>query len=141
MSIIDVARDALKEIPMADVLRERLSLALDQSADAERKVAALQGEKGALSGQLERERLDRQNVEKELQQLRELHAEEVRVVRATEFRRGVRTGGKWTAFCPRCHMPASVHDPQDLVACSDHDCRWVSQIHGFELGPTITSLQ
>jgi hypothetical protein len=49
MSIIDVARDALKEIPMADILRERLSLGLDQSADAERKLAALQAEKGALN--------------------------------------------------------------------------------------------
>jgi hypothetical protein len=30
MSIFDIARDTLKEIPMADVLRERLSSALDQ---------------------------------------------------------------------------------------------------------------
>ena len=141
MSLIDIARDTLKEIPMADVLRERLSLALDQSADAERRLATLQGEVGALSAQLERERSDRQSAERELQQLRELHAEDVRIVKATEFRRGIRTGGAWAAFCPRCHMPASVHDSRDLLGCSDHDCHWVSQIHGFELQPMLSSLQ
>jgi hypothetical protein len=30
MSIFDIARDTLKEVPMADLLRERLSSALDQ---------------------------------------------------------------------------------------------------------------
>ena len=90
---------------------------------------------------LERERLDRQNAERELQELRKLHAEEVRVSRATEFRRGLRTGGNWMPFCSRCHCPASVHDPRDLLACSDNECRWVSQIHGFELDSVIATLQ
>ncbi len=47
MSIIDIARDTLKEIPMADVLRERLSLALDQFAESERKNGVLQSESGS----------------------------------------------------------------------------------------------
>jgi hypothetical protein len=37
MGLLDLARDTLKEIPMADVLRERLSLALDLAANAERQ--------------------------------------------------------------------------------------------------------
>lgn len=105
------------------------------------EVATLQAEKGALAAQLEWERLDRQKAENELQHLRQVHAEEVRVARATEFRRGLRTGGKWAAFCPRCHMPASVHDPRDLIACSDHDCRWVSEIQGYELRSVLASLR
>jgi uncharacterized membrane protein len=39
-------------------------------------------------------------------QLAELQSEEIRIHRMIEFRRGKRTGGKWNAFCPKCHMPA-----------------------------------
>src|SRR5580765_8270629 len=108
MSLIDAARDTIKNLPIADVLRERLSLALDQSADSERKIAELHTEKGNLNAQLEHERLNLQKAEDELHRLRELHAEEIRIVRATEFRRGLRTNGRWLPFCPRCHCPAGA---------------------------------
>ena len=55
MSLIDTARDALKDLPVSDIVRERLSLALDRLLDAESKIEALQAEKGSLHGQLERE--------------------------------------------------------------------------------------
>jgi hypothetical protein len=84
----------VKEIPMADVLRERLSLALDQYADSERQKAALQSENGAIKGELDRERAQHRATAEELQRLKELHMEEVRLVRATEFRRGARTNNE-----------------------------------------------
>jgi hypothetical protein len=31
MSLIDTARDALKDLPISDIVRERLSLALDRA--------------------------------------------------------------------------------------------------------------
>src|SRR5947207_3139031 len=102
MSLIEVARDALKDIPISEVLRERVSLALDQLADAQRQVELLQTEIGGLKAQLERERFDHDQTKKELNALSELLREEVRFVLDVEFRKGVRTGGKWKPFCPKC---------------------------------------
>src|SRR6266436_1831642 len=38
-------------------------------------------------------------------QLAESQAEDIRIHRTIEFRRGKRTGDKWLAFCPQCHLP------------------------------------
>ena len=78
MSLIDTARDALKDLPVSDIVRERLSLALDRLLDAESKIEALQSEKGSLHGQLERERTDHQKTQQELQALRDTWREEIR---------------------------------------------------------------
>jgi hypothetical protein len=116
--MVEVARDALKDIPISEVLRERVSLALDRLAEAE---------KGGLQAQLERERIDHEQTKKELQPLQELLREEIRLVCDVEFRKGVRTSGKWVPFCPKCHLPlASPQDPVHPTCCSDCDCGWVS---------------
>lgn len=39
------------------------------------------------------------------QKIAESEAEDIRIEFSTEFRRGKRTGNKWQAFCPKCHMP------------------------------------
>jgi len=39
--------------------------------------------------------------------LDEEKAEEIRIHRMIEFRRGKRTAAKWVAFCPKCHLPAA----------------------------------
>jgi predicted RNase H-like nuclease (RuvC/YqgF family) len=80
MGIVEVARDALKEIPLSEVLRERVSLALDRLAEAERKIETLQMENGGLKSQLERERVDNEQTKKELQRLKEQLREDIRVV-------------------------------------------------------------
>jgi hypothetical protein len=128
MGLAEVARDALKEIPLSEVLRERVSLALDRLAEAERQIAVMQTEKGGLQAQLERERIDHEQTKKELQKLQELMREEVRFVRGVEFRKGSRTGDKWQPFCPKCHLPVVFsRDPRDPIFCSDqHTCRWSS---------------
>jgi hypothetical protein len=57
-------------------------------------------------------------------------AEEIRIYRGIEFRRGMRTQGKWMPFCPKCHMPSQYstamapngfHSP--AIVCSAH-CGW-----------------
>jgi hypothetical protein len=125
MSLIDVARDTLKEIPMADILRERLSLALDQSAAFERQIAVLQKENGKLQAQLEVVTLDCNKAKQELRRLEAEHAEEVRIFNTIEFRRGKRTNGQWLPFCPKCHMPASdiFHRGETNINCSA-GCGW-----------------
>ena len=138
MSILDIARDTLKEIPMADVLRERLSLALDQFAESERKNGVLQSENGVLKARLESDRLNHQQTQQELERLRELHEEEVRISHAIEFRRGKRTGDQWIAFCPRCHMPASLRFTNPL--CSSNDCNWTGDIESREISSIIARL-
>ena len=130
MSLLEVARDTLKEIPMADILRERLSLALDQFAESERQKTLLQSETGALKVQLERERFDHQRTQQELQRIQNEHAEEVRIHRSIEFRRGRRTAGQWMAFCPRCHLPASNAESA-IVLCSDRACKWQVRIENM----------
>ena len=125
--MIEVARDALKDIPISEVLRERVSLALDRLAEAEGQIATLQAEKGGLQAQLERERIDHEQTKKELPRLQELLREEIRLVCDVEFRKGVRTSGEWMPFCPKCHLPlAFPQDPVHPTCCSDCDCGWVS---------------
>lgn len=130
MSLLEVARDTLKEIPMADILRERLSLALDQLGDAERTIGALQQESGGLRKQLELEYSARQKLEKELEQVRKEHEEDIRIYHCIEFRLGRRTGREWMAFCPKCHLPAVGYEAMDgspAISCSA-SCGWQNVI-------------
>ena len=61
-------------------------------------------------------------------QLGEAQAEEIRIHKGIEFRRGKRTAGKWTGFCPKCHMPAQDAYPvggvKDKVVICSASCGW-----------------
>jgi hypothetical protein len=61
-------------------------------------------------------------------QLAKAHAEEVRIYLGMEFRRGKRTGFKWVAFCPKCHLPASNPGDGLFVVCSDGGCKWNARL-------------
>jgi hypothetical protein len=144
MGLIDVARDTLKEIPMADILRERLSLALDQFSALERQVSELQRENGKLESKLEREQVDRHKAQQELQRLQKEHEEETVIHSVLEFRRGKRTRNKWLPFCPVCHAPVLIN-PQDgqSPACCIGDCSKKTDgglIVYFPNGTTVESL-
>ena len=80
-----------------------------------------------MTSALERERLDHQKTREEFQRLKDEHAEDIRIHSiGVEFRRGKRTGNKWLAFCPKCHMPAErigVPGIGRAVACSAK-CGW-----------------
>ncbi|MGB7749224.1 MAG: hypothetical protein WBN75_18280 [Verrucomicrobiia bacterium] len=121
MSLIDTARDALKDLPISDIVRERLSLALDRLTEAEAKIEALQSENGGLKVQLENERLDHHQTKEQLQRLLYEHSEEVVIHSGIEFRRGKRTRSKWMAFCPVCHVPADV---TVFPKCPNTKCQW-----------------
>lgn len=83
MSILDTARQALVELPISDIQRERLSLALDRLAFAESQnatlqnqvttlvaqVANLQAENDSLRARLQNAELDRDAARKECQVL------------------------------------------------------------------------
>jgi len=125
MSLLDVARDALKDIPISEIIRERLSLALDQCADAQRQVEGFKADNARLQAKLEIVTSERDEAREELQRLKDEHSEEVRILRMVEFRRGKRTGGKWQAFCPKCHLPAGegTSNSQRFAVCSG-TCGW-----------------
>jgi len=127
MGLYESAKDALKEVPMADVIRERLSLALDRLAEAESQIATLQTEKGGLEAQLGRERVDQEQTKQELQALKERLHEDVRFVHGIEFRCGTRTGESWLPFCPKCHLPISFSDQRTMPYCNDAGCGWVAE--------------
>lgn len=141
MSLVTIARDALKDLPVSDIVRERLSLALDRLSDAEAKIETFQTQVGSLTAQLERECADHQQADRELQRLKEEHAEEVRIHRSVEFRRGQRTGGKWAVFCPKCHLPAAMPSEHgQYLSCSDGSCHWASDISRHEVEQFIRHL-
>ena len=71
-------------------------------------------------------------------QLAEAQAEEVRIHRAIEFRRGARTGSQWAAFCPKCHMPAIPYADQTMIECST-TCGWMAPL-GRSLESFISEL-
>ncbi|HUJ09441.1 MAG TPA: hypothetical protein VL171_05390 [Verrucomicrobiae bacterium] len=123
MGLLETAREALKDLPVSDVIRERLSLALDQWAASERQASDLRAKVGRLEGMLEIERRDREKAQQELQRLRQEYQEEVRIEQTIEFRRGIRTSGKWSPFCPQCHLPA--YAGEQSTVCSGH-CGWVA---------------
>ncbi len=144
MSLLTTARDALKELPLSDIVRERLSLALDRLAEAEAKIEALQAENAelkaenrSLRAELEGVRRDHQQDKKELRRIQDEHAEEVRVHGGVEFRRGKRTGGGWVPFCPACHLPADLS--LGIIRCAGAGCGWQvllsdEQVRGMAAG-------
>lgn len=138
MSLLDIARDTLKDLPVSDIVRERLSLAFDRLAEAETKIDTLQSQNGNFQAQLERERLDHKQTREELDRLKQEYSEEIRIHSAIEFRRGKRTGGQWMPFCPKCHMPAFA--TEDFSAGCSANCGWTSDVSEHELKHIITQL-
>ena len=127
MSIIDIARKTLIDLPVSEILHERLSLTLDYAVDLERKLAECEAVKAKLELQLENIRTDRDKKAERIQVIEKALEEDVIINHGVEFRRGRRTSGKWIAFCPKCHLPAGYHqnshDP--TVYCPDTEhCGW-----------------
>jgi hypothetical protein len=137
MSILTIARDTLKDLPISDILRERLAMALDLAAQSETKHEETKSQLARTEAVLERERLDHENTKSELETLRKLHHEATFIHKATEFRKGVRTNNQWLAFCPKCHMPAVHRGGRFTFHCSDLQCRWESAIHYSEMDKAL----
>jgi hypothetical protein len=118
MSLIDVAKSTVGGLVISDVLKERLSLALDQAAQFEGQVEDLRTTCADLKAELKSVQLDRDKTREALQRLQKEHEEETVIHSFLEFRRGKRTQNKWMPFCPKCHMPAAItHDQFPKVYC------------------------
>ena len=135
MSLLDIARDTLKDLPVSDIVRERLSLAFNRLADAEAKIDALQSQNGSFQAQLERERLDHKQTREELRRLKDEYSEEIRIHKKSgvEFRRGKRTGGEWIPFCPSCHSPAASPREDYQLRCQSRTCGMTLLIYPRDL--------
>jgi hypothetical protein len=127
-AILQTARDALKDLPMSDLVRERLALALDQAAISDRKVDEHQAQVGKLEAKIEIIEFERDKYRKDYEMIQAKYSEQVVIHKGAEFRRGLRTGNTWQAFCPRCHCPAVGRDMEHYIHCSDDKCKWVSEI-------------
>jgi hypothetical protein len=63
------------------------------------------------------------------QQKQNVEAEEIRLHKGIEFRRGSKTSGKWAAFCPKCQLPAqqiyrTVFEKTNRVVTCSGSCGW-----------------
>jgi hypothetical protein len=125
----------------ADIIGKHLEFAKAQSAAEERKVSELQVENGRLQERVERVLIDLHGTQQELQRLKKEHEEEIRIHRCIEFRRGKRTGNRWAAFCPKCHMPAIQYASTIFVTCSDGiSCKWSLRLDKLILEQIIGEL-
>lgn len=122
-------KDTAINLPIAEIIRERLTLAADQLADsaaklavAEQKKINLERENGKLQAQIEAIQAAYTEEQKDHQRLKEEHAEEVIVHQAIEWRKGKRTRDKWLPFCPGCHLPA-IPVQHAVIRCS-RVCGW-----------------
>jgi len=140
MSILDSIEKLITEHGSAAILGQQLAFAKEQFLDLERKVADLQTQVGRLDAQLERERSEHKQTQQELQRLEEEHEEETRIHRSIEFRKGKRTVGKWVAFCPKCHMPASNRAGSADVNCTDEACMWHVVLEDISLSQVVQEL-
>lgn len=142
MNLEDTARQALKDLPVTDVMRERVSLALDQISVLEKRNADLQILVGEARAELKLAVKRADKAERELETLRAQHSESVRIHRGIEFRRGSRTNGEWQPFCPKCHLPVHGAPRDDMnVFCSDNDCGWGVPLLTRELPRVIADLK
>jgi hypothetical protein len=115
----------INEHGSATILGQQLEFARDQYSALERQVTDFQAKAAKLEAQLEIERANHNEIKQELQRLKEEHAEEIRIHRMVELRRGKRTGGVWMAFCPKCHLPAGYDEGSGgLVYCPSGNCGW-----------------
>jgi len=70
-----------------------------------------------------------------------VESDDIRLHKGIEFRRGIKTAGKWMAFCPKCHMPVSNRDGYLDVSCSDKACKWIITLDDMSLSQVIGELE
>jgi len=87
------------------ILKERLALKDDEIAKLQAKIRDMEAAR------------DKQQFE----------SDTVVIHKGIEFRRGLKTAGKWMGFCPKCHLPAQEaylrHGQSKVVICTGQ-CGW-----------------
>lgn len=140
LAVFDRAKKALSEIQISEVLRERLSFAIEQGTVTEKQIVQLRQDLSETKAELTMAKLEAQKRDQELEALREAMKEDVVIHRTVEFRRGRRTDFEWQAFCPKCHLPAMAIEAGYYLQCSDGDCKFVSRLLVDELQSAIGQL-
>jgi hypothetical protein len=135
MSIFDSIERLITEHGSAAILSQQLAFARDQFEALERKVSDLQTQIGRFDAQLERERAEHKQAREDLQRLKDEHFEEVRIhkISGVEFRRGKRTGGEWSPFCPSCHSPAASPNQGYQLRCQSRTCGMILLLYPHDL--------
>jgi hypothetical protein len=125
MNPISTIETLITEPGSSAILNAHLSLAKERFSMLESQVAEYQVKTAKLLLELEIERAKHNEVKQQLQRLKDVDAEDIRVHRLVEFRCGIRTGGKWMAFCPKCHSPAGdmVENGSPKAFCTA-GCGW-----------------
>lgn len=145
VGLFKTAKDAVSGLQTTPVIRERLSLALDQASLLESKIADLQSQVGELRAEVKIARANEKEAKLELDAVKKEHEEEIVISETVEFRRGKRTGKKWLPFCPKCHSPAGAvttaygSQSTDPMYCTAH-CGWYGTLAGTDLVATIARL-
>jgi hypothetical protein len=125
LNIFKSIYEGFQGIEISAVVRERLSLAEAQATDIQKKVTLLEAENEELKSQIKYEQVNHAETKRKLAEINKKWAEDVRLFRGIEFRRGHRTGGIWMAFCPSCHLPLVEQVNHKIFAiCSKH-CGWL----------------
>ena len=136
-------RNAVADWLMTDTIKASLTNTRADLAAATTKCANLEREVKDLEARLKQEKLEHQQTRQVLEQLQELHKEEVRLVNGTEFRKGLNTGGQWIPFCPLCRVTAVVVERGIRVVprCTDGRCQWKSAFDIFEIPEVLAELR
>jgi hypothetical protein len=71
--------------------------------------------------------------------LAKANAEDIRIAGGAEFHRGLRTGGQWLPFCPKCKTPATTPGSDYYYGCSDSNCGWVSTLTESDMRDIVRS--
>lgn len=130
MTMFDDIKKGIADLPISDILKAQIVFLGDRLAEAEKQITALQLENARLNVALEQERREHEQTKADYQRLKDEHVEEIRIFDCVEFRRGKRTGAKWMAFCPVCHLPAheTEMNAEPVVACPGPKCGWALRI-------------
>jgi hypothetical protein len=130
MGIISDIREALKEIPLSDILRERLTT-------AEQTIEQLEKENINLKEQ-HRNALEKINkLEKDLMAFRSAKTEFVEE-RGALFKRRPEGGYHKAVFCPKCRMPMGSMEGVLPYACDK--CKIVLDFTGDDLPEILREL-
>jgi len=135
MNIFDGIEKLISEHGSAAILSQQLSFARDQFSALERQVSEFQAKTAKLEAQLEIEHANLIETKQKLQQLQDEHSEDIRIHKnsGVEFRRGKRTGGEWSPFCPSCHSPAAAPNEGYQQRCQSKNCGMVLLIYPRDL--------
>ena len=143
MGFFSDLRTSIVSVMTAEVMQSKLELAAMRGEQLESEKLALEKKMAVLEFQLAECQRQSHQDRTELEGLKRSLEETVRIARGIEFRRGLRTGNTWQAFCSVCHAPAvseRVGPDRTNLACSSGICQWFTDVRPSDLPGLISTL-